>query len=253
MRIHSLTPCLFIFVGLLMSGCSSVRIDKSSETKLLYKTKDSENTYRYCYTDKKTNSTSCIPYTITTTSVVSEISISRSIDRADCYLIVTGKIDQELSDTANSAIDKLDSMECKNKIVILNSPGGSVSKAMELGRKIRDKKITTLFDSVKADQICASACTLMFIGGFNRVAIKSSIPFLTTGMGFHQWSKSAEDSNCDQTETTLKTLTEYANKMLSSNGASNFIEMTLKTGCNDIANYSPIDLVRQEIATANNL
>ena len=53
------------------------------------------------------------------------------------------------------------------KTVTLNSPGGSVSDAMAMGRLIREKKFTT---EVEAGKYCASSCPLMFAGGVERRA-----------------------------------------------------------------------------------
>lgn len=53
------------------------------------------------------------------------------------------------------------------KSVALNSPGGSVSDALAMGRLIREKKFAT---EVEAGKYCASSCPLMFFGGVERRA-----------------------------------------------------------------------------------
>jgi hypothetical protein len=53
------------------------------------------------------------------------------------------------------------------KTVVLNSPGGSVSDALAMGRLIREKKFAT---EVEAGKYCASSCPLVFAGGFERRA-----------------------------------------------------------------------------------
>jgi hypothetical protein len=53
------------------------------------------------------------------------------------------------------------------KTVVLNSPGGSVSDALAMGRLIRDRKIATFVEAGKA---CASSCPLVFFGGIERRA-----------------------------------------------------------------------------------
>ena len=57
----------------------------------------------------------------------------------------------------------------------LNSPGGSVADAIKLGRVIREHKLNTRVGGLAgftmantADGICASACTLAFLGGIER-------------------------------------------------------------------------------------
>ena len=53
------------------------------------------------------------------------------------------------------------------KTVVLNSPGGSVSDALAMGRLIRETKFAT---EVEANKYCASSCPLMFMGGIERRA-----------------------------------------------------------------------------------
>ena len=48
------------------------------------------------------------------------------------------------------------------KTVVLSSPGGSVSDALEIGRLIRTKGFAT---EVEKDKICVSSCPLAFVGG----------------------------------------------------------------------------------------
>jgi hypothetical protein len=51
------------------------------------------------------------------------------------------------------------------KTVVLNSPGGSVTDALAMGRLIREKKFAT---EVEAGKYCASSCPLVFAGGVER-------------------------------------------------------------------------------------
>ena len=53
------------------------------------------------------------------------------------------------------------------KTVVLNSPGGSVTDALAMGRLIREKKFAT---EVEAGKYCASSCPLVFAGGIERRA-----------------------------------------------------------------------------------
>lgn len=73
------------------------------------------------------------------------------------------------------------------KTVVLNSPGGSVSDALTMGRLIRDRKLATL---VQAGKYCASSCPLVFFGGVERRAGDKA------AIGVHQVfaAKSAEAS-----------------------------------------------------------
>lgn len=51
------------------------------------------------------------------------------------------------------------------KTVVLNSPGGSVSDALAIGRLIRERKLAT---EIEAGKYCASSCPLAFAGGVER-------------------------------------------------------------------------------------
>jgi hypothetical protein len=53
------------------------------------------------------------------------------------------------------------------KTVVLNSPGGSVTDALTMGRLIRERKFAT---EVEAGKYCASSCPLVFAGGIERRA-----------------------------------------------------------------------------------
>ena len=53
------------------------------------------------------------------------------------------------------------------RTVVLNSPGGSVTDALAMGRLIREKRFAT---EVEAGKYCVSSCPLMFAGGVDRRA-----------------------------------------------------------------------------------
>jgi hypothetical protein len=53
------------------------------------------------------------------------------------------------------------------KTVVLNSPGGSVTDALAMGRLIRESKFAT---EVEGGKYCASSCPLVFAGGIERRA-----------------------------------------------------------------------------------
>ncbi|MDG4898294.1 hypothetical protein P9272_32695 [Mesorhizobium sp. WSM4976] len=58
------------------------------------------------------------------------------------------------------------------RVIVFNSPGGSVGTAIQLGRMIRAAGLDTL--QIRQLQ-CASACSLAFLGGVRRVAETGSI------------------------------------------------------------------------------
>ena len=78
------------------------------------------------------------------------------------------------------------------KIIYLNSGGGRIADAREIGRYIRKNGISTLTDAKTMN--CASACTFLFGSGINRYYINGNIikdglyerSALKTGLGFHE-------------------------------------------------------------------
>jgi hypothetical protein len=79
-------------------------------------------------------------------------------------LIATGTITPGTSQGFAAEIDKYGEYI---KTVVLNSPGGSVTDALAMGRLIRERKFAT---EVEAGKYCASSCPLVFAGGVERRA-----------------------------------------------------------------------------------
>lgn len=79
-------------------------------------------------------------------------------------LMATGTITPGLSEAFAAEVAKRGDYI---KTVVLNSPGGSVTDALTMGRLIRDKKFAT---EVEAGKYCASSCPLVFAGGVERRA-----------------------------------------------------------------------------------
>jgi hypothetical protein len=89
-------------------------------------------------------------------------------------LNVTGTIDVGSADRFKAEVENFREYI---KVVALDSPGGSVNDALEMGRLIREAKFTT---SVADGALCASSCPLVFAGGAERLATAKS------AIGVHQ-------------------------------------------------------------------
>jgi len=70
--------------------------------------------------------------------------------------------------------------------VVLNSPGGSVTDALAMGRLIREKRFAT---EVGAGKYCVSSCPLVFAGGVDRRAAEKAT------IGVHQMTVMRSASN----------------------------------------------------------
>jgi hypothetical protein len=84
--------------------------------------------------------------------------------RADGRLIAAGTIRPGTAKVFAAEIEKRGSYV---KTVVLHSPGGSVSDAIEMGRLIRQHQFAT---EVESGRYCASSCPLVFAGGAERRA-----------------------------------------------------------------------------------
>jgi len=95
---------------------------------------------------------------------------------ADGRLRATGTIHPG---TARTFADEVEKRGPYIKTIVLNSPGGSVSDALEMGRLIREKNFAT---QVESGRYCASSCPLVFAGGVERRAGDKAV------IGVHQVS-----------------------------------------------------------------
>jgi hypothetical protein len=79
-------------------------------------------------------------------------------------LMATGTITRGMSEAFAAEVGKRGDYI---KTVVLNSPGGSVTDALAMGRLIRERKFAT---EVESGKYCASSCPLVFGGGVERRA-----------------------------------------------------------------------------------
>jgi hypothetical protein len=99
-------------------------------------------------------------------------------------------------------------------VVFLNSPGGLVSEALELGRAIRAASFDTTVGALDGGSggggECYSACTLAFLGGVNRTIPEKAI------FGVHRFSTDTQLSPkeaLDIGQIQMSEITEYASSM----------------------------------------
>lgn len=97
-----------------------------------------------------------------------------STDRFGTLLLLHGPI---ASGDAGRLLAFLDTMTSRPDVIALNSPGGVVDEALEIGRALRDREINT---AVLEGMICVSACPYMLAGGVSRFVSEGS------AVGLHQ-------------------------------------------------------------------
>lgn len=94
------------------------------------------------------------------------------------------------------------------KTIVINSPGGSVRDAIELGRYVRANGFST---QIEQGGYCASSCPLLFAAGKKRIAEKSAT------IGLHQIYGATNDVSAPQAmsdaQITTAEITRYLDEM----------------------------------------
>jgi hypothetical protein len=161
-------------------------------------------------------------------------------------LTVTGTI---LPGSAAAFASAVESYAEYIKSVVLNSPGGSVSDALAMGRLIRDKGLST---SVAAAALCASSCPLVFAGGKERLAAPNS------AIAVHQiYAATTSDTTLASRLTAAgnamsdaQTMTAEISRYLIEMGVDPEVWLrALETPPDRLSYFSPEDLIRLKLAT----
>lgn len=127
----------------------------------------------------------------------------------------------------------------------LDSPGGDVAEAMQIGQLVRLLQMTT---AVSKDKFCASACFFVYLGGAGRLASGSvngyAIPLgLATGyVGLHRPYLNAPSGSSESLErqaTAMRRVRTYLEGYLVS---SRLIDIMMSRPSNDIYWLSDDDL-----------
>jgi hypothetical protein len=135
------------------------------------------------------------------------------------------------------------------KTVALDSPGGSVADALEMGRLIREKGFAT---SVAAGALCASSCPLVFAGGSERVAAP------TSAIAVHQiYAATPADTTlasrlaaAGSAMSDAQTMTAEISRYLIEMGIDPEVWLrALETPPDRLSYFSPEDLTRLKLAT----
>lgn len=133
------------------------------------------------------------------------------------------------------------------KTVALDSPGGTVSEALSIGRLIRQKGYTT---SVAAGALCASSCPLVFAGGKERIATAQS------AIGVHQiyaTVPAGSDTaalNAGEAMSDAQMMTAQISRYLSEMGVGDEVWLhALETPPDRLTYFSGADLLDYKLAT----
>ncbi|HZY67738.1 MAG TPA: hypothetical protein VFE52_04080, partial [Devosia sp.] len=133
--------------------------------------------------------------------------------------------------------------------VRLDSPGGSVADALEMGRLIRERGFST---TVAAGSLCASSCPLVFAGGAERIAAPDA------AIAVHQiYAATPSDSTlasrlaaAGNAMSDAQTMTAEISRYLIEMGIDPEVWLrALETPPDRLSYFSPDDLTRLKLAT----
>lgn len=97
-------------------------------------------------------------------------------DAQTCVVALQGKITHDASVTFDDVIRRTERAGCADRWLVLESPGGTVVDALALAKDVRSGRFRTV---TRYD--CASACSLIFTAGIERVLVGSR-----ARIGFHE-------------------------------------------------------------------
>jgi len=146
----------------------------------------------------------------------------RRATSGDCVVAMQGSVTSDSSSGFNDVVRKAAANRCgKPLVLLLESPGGLLFDGIELGEQVRAQGLHTV-----ARYGCASACSLIFLGGVERVLWGSR-----AAIGLHQPRQS--DLGCDNFGTGVGTykVKGYLRDVIPAN-AERIFEIILNTPCN---------------------
>jgi ATP-dependent protease ClpP protease subunit len=151
--------------------------------------------------------------------------VIRRVTSGDCVVALQGSVTRESKSSFVDVIKKAGAIGCsKPLMLLLESPGGLLADGIALGEEVRAQKLRTV-----ARYGCASACSLIFLGGVERVLSGSR-----AAIGFHQ-PKSLSDRECDRFGISLGVywMKKYLHEVVPAN-ADRIIEIIMNTSCESI-------------------
>jgi hypothetical protein len=158
---------------------------------------------------------------------------------ADGRLLATGTIRPGAAKTFAAEVEKRGSYV---KTVVLHSPGGSVTDALEMGRLIRKQGFAT---EVEDGRYCASSCPLLFAGGVERRAGPKA------AIGVHQVTAVASDGEvpADGMERVQRVSAE-CQRYLRDMGIDPLVWIhAMETPADELFYFKPDELLSLKLAT----
>lgn len=151
--------------------------------------------------------------------------IARSSNGA-CIVALQGSITKDAASEFHEVIRRGAGLGCSNPFLLLESPGGLVFDALDLGIEIRRAGFRTITRSV-----CASACAIVFLGGTERLLVGS-----LAKIGVHQPAiVGGSGRRCDPTMYTsaARDTSAYLKSVIPAH-ADEVMTLMMQTSCDDI-------------------
>jgi len=151
--------------------------------------------------------------------------IARSSEGA-CVVALQGTITKDGVSRFDEVIRKAASLGCKNPWLLLESPGGLLFEALDLGIEVRRAGFRTITRSA-----CASACAMIFLGGTERILAGSR-----ARIGLHQSSRGSEHNHvCDPTSYSSATreMSAYLKSVIPTE-ADQVMNVIMQTSCESV-------------------
>ena len=128
------------------------------------------------------------------------------------------------------------------KTIVLQSPGGSVRDALDMGRLIRKHKFAT---EVEANKYCASSCPLVFAGGVERRAGPKA------ALGVHQVSALGQGLSNDDGMNSAQQISAICQKYLREMGIDLGVWVhAMETPRDELYYFKPDELLSLKLATS---
>jgi len=141
----------------------------------------------------------------------------------ECVVALQGAVTRDAAPRFDDIVKEADALLCnKPLLLLLESPGGLVLDAIGLGERVRAQGLRTV-----VRYGCASACSLIFLGGVERVLWGSR-----AAIGLHQ----PRDYDCDRFGTSLGThrIKDYLREVVPLK-ADQILELIMATSCQSIS------------------
>ena len=159
---------------------------------------------------------------------------------ADGRLLATGTIQPGTGKAFAAEVEKRGSYV---KTVVLHSPGGSVTDALEMGRLIRKSGFAT---EVGDGHYCASSCPLVFAGGIERRADEKS------AIGVHQVTGvGASAATAANGMESVQRISAECQRYLRDMGIDSLVWIhAMETPRDELFYFKPDELLTLKLATA---